>query len=142
MFFKGWTQSDLFSGIEETKKYKSSTLSADEAEKYQKMLFKYIEKERPFLDPDLTLKKLSESINIPSRHLSQLINENNDTNFYDFINSFRIETAKKLLILSGKGKTVSEILYEVGFNSKSSFNTAFKKDTGLTPTEFRNSKKL
>jgi AraC-like DNA-binding protein len=142
MFFKGWTQSDLFSGIEETKKYQSSTLSEEEAEKYLRILNRYIEKVRPFLDPELTLKKLSESVNIPSRHLSQLINENIGTNFYDFINSFRIETAKKLLIISEKEKTVSEILYEVGFNSKSSFNTAFKKDTGLTPTEFRKEKKL
>jgi AraC-like DNA-binding protein len=138
MFFKGWTQSDLFSGIEESKKYTSSSLSQAEADRFLESLYTFVERERPYLDPELSLKKLADSISIPVRHLSQLINENIGSNFYDFINGYRIEMAKKQLIISAKEKTVSEILYESGFNTKSSFNTAFKKETGLTPTEFRN----
>jgi AraC-like DNA-binding protein len=142
MFFKGWTQSDLFSGVEESRKYQSSGMTAGEADNYLKSLSSYCEKERPYLDPELSLKKLSENVNIPIRQLSQLINENIGSNFYDFINGYRIEMAKKLLIISAKEKTVSEILYESGFNTKSSFNTAFKKETGMTPTEFRNKNRM
>jgi AraC-like DNA-binding protein len=137
MFFKGWNQSDLFLGVEERKRNHTTTLSQKESDKFLEVLYKHIEQQRPYLDPELSLKKLSESVSIPVRQLSQLINENSGSNFYDFINSFRIETAKKQLILSEKEKTVSEIFYESGFNTKSSFNTAFKKDTGMTPTEFR-----
>ena len=60
-----------------------------------------------------------------------------EKNFYDLINTHRVEEAKKRLIDSNNTKTILEILYEVGFNSKSVFNSAFKKNTGFTPTEFR-----
>ena len=95
---------------------------------------------KPFIDPEITLKKLSEQVDIPFRYLSQIINENLHKNFYDFINNYRIEEAKKLLSDPGCKKTILEILYQIGFNSKSSFNTSFKKNTGLTPTQFRESK--
>jgi len=142
LFFKGWTQSDLFSGIEETKKHQSSSLEQIEVERLLNVIYNYVENEKPFLDPELSLKKLSDSVNIPTRQLSQLINDQIGSNFYDFINGYRIEMAKKLLIISEREKTVSEILYESGFNTKSSFNLAFKKETGLTPTEFRNKNRL
>ena len=69
--------------------------------------------------------------------LSQIINEYFEQNFQDYINKQRIEESKKYLLDKVKRKTVLEILYEVGFNTKSSFNIAFKKTTGLTPTEFK-----
>jgi AraC-like DNA-binding protein len=136
MFFKGWNQSDVFSGIEEKKK-QTTILSQKETDKFLEVLYKHIEQERPYLDPELSLKKLSESVSIPVRQLSHLINLNSGSNFYDFINNFRIEMAKKQLIISEKEKTISEIFYDSGFNTKSSFNTAFKKETGMTPSEFR-----
>jgi AraC-like DNA-binding protein len=136
MFFKGWNQSDVFSGIEEKKK-QTTILSQKETDKFLEVLYKHIEQERPYLDPELSLKKLSESVSIPVRQLSHLINVNSGSNFYDFINNFRIEMAKKQLIISEKEKTISEIFYDSGFNTKSSFNTAFKKETGMTPSEFR-----
>jgi AraC-like DNA-binding protein len=81
---------------------------------------------------------MADDLQIPVRDLSLLINHKLDQHFFDFINSFRIEKAKKILEDSSKNKTtVLEILYEVGFNSKSSFNTAFKKHVGLTPTQYR-----
>jgi AraC-like DNA-binding protein len=58
-------------------------------------------------------------------------------NFYDYVSKYRIEEAKKLLVDSINNKTVLEVLYQVGFNSKSSFNTAFKKFTGVTPSHFK-----
>lgn len=92
----------------------------------------------PFLNPSLTLKDLAKSLNVPSRDLSVLINHHLGQHFFDFINSFRINRAKEILAdPDKKDLTVLEILYDVGFNSKSSFNTAFKKQTRQTPTEFR-----
>ncbi len=70
--------------------------------------------------------------------LSQAINEGLGKNFFEFINRYRIEEAKRLLTDPADKKiTVLEVLYQVGFNSKSSFNTVFKKQTGLTPSEFK-----
>ena len=102
----------------------------------------YMLEDEPFLDPSLTVKSLSEKINMPHRELSVLINQELGQHFFDFVNSYRIEKAKSILKDNTNTKlTILEILYEVGFNSKSSFNTAFKKHTGQTPTAFRKSQK-
>ncbi|HCQ13734.1 AraC family transcriptional regulator [Flavobacterium sp.] len=94
--------------------------------------------EKPYLNPTLTIQDVSNTIQIPTRELSILINHQLDQHFYDFVNSYRIEHAKEILQDTTKSKlTILEILYEVGFNSKSSFNTAFKKHTGYTPTDYR-----
>ena len=70
--------------------------------------------------------------------LSQVINESLHQSFFDFVNRYRIEEAKQQLTHpEDEAITILEILYNSGFNSKSSFNTLFKKYTGLTPTEFR-----
>jgi AraC-like DNA-binding protein len=101
---------------------------------------KYVSENEPYLDPSLTIQELSKQVNIPVRDLSILINHHMNKHFFDFINEYRIEKAKEILKDASKSKvTILEILYEVGFNSKSSFNTAFKKHTNQTPTEFRNS---
>ena len=100
----------------------------------------FMHHQKPYLNPSLTLRNLAEKIQMNSRELSVLINQNLNKHFFDFVNEYRIEEAKNILKDSSKKEfTVLEILYEVGFNSKSSFNTAFKKHTGLTPTQFRKS---
>ena len=77
-------------------------------------------------------------MNIKTKDLSILINHNLNQHFFDFVNGYRIRKAMEILQNPKKSElTILEILYEVGFNSKSSFNTAFKKHTGITPTEFR-----
>ncbi len=101
-------------------------------------LKQYMAEEKPFLNPSLTIQGVSKDINIPVRELSVLINHNLEQHFYDFVNNYRIEYAMDVLKDASKNKvTVLEILYAAGFNSKSSFNTAFKKHTGYTPTEYR-----
>ena len=101
-------------------------------------LKKYMIDEKPFLDPALTIQDISKKMNVPVRELSVLINHQLRQHFFDFVNTYRIENAMTILKDPAKSKvTILEILYEVGFNSKSSFNTAFKKHTGTTPTEFR-----
>jgi AraC-like DNA-binding protein len=103
-------------------------------------LKRYMTEKEPFLDPSLTIQELSNQINIPVRDLSILINHHIDQHFFDFVNEYRIQKAMNILKDQSKSQlTVLEILYEVGFNSKSSFNTSFKKYTNLTPTAYRNS---
>ena len=103
----------------------------------------FMSEEEPFLDPSLTLHSLAQETGISSRELSILINHNLNKHFFGFVNEYRIEKAMESLSNPAKNdRTVLEILYEVGFNSKSSFNTAFKKYVGLTPTEYRRKKAL
>ncbi len=95
-------------------------------------------KNEPYLDSSLTIQNLAEQVKMPVKDLSALINLYMDKHFFDFINEYRIEKAKEILRdPSKKDLTILEVLYEVGFNSKSSFSTSFKKYTGTTPTDFR-----
>lgn len=120
------------------KKYEKSSLTPEKAEECLKCLKILMNKEKPYLDSELSLQKLSSLLAISPHHLSQVLNENMEQSFFDFVNSYRIEEAKKLL-LSPKSEllTILAIAEESGFNSKSAFNTAFKKFTGLTPSEFK-----
>lgn len=98
----------------------------------------YMTSKEPFLDSDLTIQSLASQLNKSVRDLSVLINYHFEQHFYKFINTYRINKAKKLLSdPTQKDLTISEIFYKVGFNSKSSFNTTFKKQVGKTPTEYR-----
>jgi AraC-like DNA-binding protein len=104
-----------------------------------KTVLQYImENNKPFLDCELTLVKLASMMDILSHQLSYIINTGFNENFYQFINRYRIQEAKKL-ILDEKMNHLSlqGIALEVGFKSKSVFNLAFKKSTGQTPTEYK-----
>lgn len=126
--------------VSEEKKSEPETASEQQNSEELLKLKKYMMEEKPFLDPSLTIQHISNGIEIPTRELSVLINHQLGQHFYDFVNTYRIENAMAILKDATKSKvTVLEILYEVGFNSKSSFNTAFKKHTGYTPTEYRKS---
>ncbi|MEP7319671.1 MAG: helix-turn-helix domain-containing protein [Panacibacter sp.] len=102
------------------------------------LLIELMQNRKPWLEPELTVDTLAQQISMRPKELSRLINENLHQNFFDFINRYRIDEAKRLLTNPADKKiTVLEVLYEVGFNSKSSFNTLFKKYTGITPSEFK-----
>lgn len=121
------------------KKYENSSLSESDKEKYKEKLISYIDLNKPYLNSLITLTKISKEIHVSTCYLSQIINESFNQNFRDFINKYRIEESKYLLKnKSYSNKTILEIAYTVGFNSKSAFNAAFKKFTGLTPKQFRN----
>ena len=120
------------------KKYEKSTLTLERGDVYLKRLIDLMEKERPYTDGDLTLQKLAKTLAISPHHLSQMINEQLNQNFFDFINYHRIEEAKRMLGDPAKKHcSILAISEEVGFNSKSAFNAAFKKHTHMTPSEFR-----
>ena len=125
-----------------TEKYSNSKLTDTMKKDILHKIESYFNKEKPYLNAALTINDLSTALDIPMRDISQVINEFCNKNFYDFTNSYRINEAKKLLLEdSNKKETILEILYKSGFNTKSSFNTAFKKYTGLTPTQFRQANK-
>ena len=101
-------------------------------------LKEYMELNKPFLNSSINLKDLSAQVDMNSRELSLLINQGIDSSFYDFINSYRIEFAKNMIAQSqDKKQTILEVMYASGFNSKSSFNTAFKKHAKFTPSEWK-----
>lgn len=121
-----------------TAKEPSETPKSAEIASQIELVKKHVIENEPYLEPSLTIQELAKQVSIPVRDLSVLINHHMNQHFFDFVNEFRIEKAMQILKDTSKSKhTVLEILYEVGFNSKSSFNTAFKKHTNQTPTEFR-----
>jgi len=141
--FKGLRQPGIFTGIESGLKYGTTRLSKSKANLHVKNLKNIMRTEKPYLDPSITLNDLAEMLSIPRRQLSQVINDSLNKNFFDLISSYRIEEAKQMLLDSNhRHKTILEILYDVGFNSKSSFNSLFKKKTRMTPSEFRKNGQL
>lgn len=140
VILKALRQSKIFAGIakNETTKYHGSNLTPNQIETYKQQLLALLGTEKPFLDPQVSITDLSEKLSVPTKHLSQVINQSFNRSFFDFINSYRVQEVQHILKNSKDDKlTVLEAMYEAGFNSKSSFNTAFKKETGQTPTEFR-----
>ena len=137
---KGLMQPDLFMGLSgtATKKYTSSNLTTEQRKSYEEKLIQKMLKDRPFLDPDLTINQLAKELNMPSKTLSQVINQSFEKSFFDFVNTYRVEEAQSLFDNSTDDKlTVQEVMYQSGFNSKSSFITFFKKLTGMTPSEYK-----
>ncbi|MCP4977213.1 MAG: AraC family transcriptional regulator [Maribacter sp.] len=140
VILKALRQPEIFAGIaqNETTKYLGSNLTPSQIEEYKKQLVALFGTEKPFLNPQVSLTDLSEKLSVSTKHLSQVINQSFNKSFFDFINTYRIQEVQQILKEPKDDKlTVLEAMYQVGFNSKSSFNTAFKKETGLTPTEFR-----
>lgn len=135
---KGLKQPEIFLGIEEKPKYEKSPLTDEEAERLAGSLKEFMESKKPHLVPGLSLSDLAGEMAVSPRALSQTINSRLKKNFVDFVNFYRIEEAKRLLAEPGaNGKTILEIAYDSGFNSKSVFNKAFKKHAGTPPKEFR-----
>lgn len=119
-------------------KYKTTPVSVEQSDHVYYKALKLIVDERQFQNPELTLKSLSDTLNVSPQILSLVINQKSGKNFNSFVNTYRIEESKRLLHQEAfKNQTIAAIAYEVGFNSISSFNTAFKKQTGETPLTYR-----
>jgi len=137
-FFKAIIQPDQFLGIDE-KKLLPVNLDKDKSICYFQSIEERINSNQLFLDPDLSLHNVAQAVKLSDRIVSQSIKQNVGLSFSDYINIKRIDYAKEVLRTTTKSeKNVLEILYEAGFNSKSVFNTQFKKHTGQSPTDFRN----
>jgi len=146
MFYLGYyglTQSTIFlpDFMTNERKFQNSNMATDLhhlKEKFEQV----IRTEKPYLTQALTLRTLANIANIPERKLSIIINDEMQTTFYDLINKYRIEKAKKKLTSNEFDKySITGIAETCGFNSKSSFYRIFKKETGLTPTQYKNNNK-
>ena len=120
------------------KKYLKSGLDDNERKLLLRQLNNYMNTQKPFLDPELNLKTLSDQLNTTPHKLSQIINESLGKNFFDFINEFRVKEMKKILSNPDSQKySIAPLAYDCGFNSISAFYNIFKKQTSKTPSEFR-----
>jgi AraC-like DNA-binding protein len=118
-------------------KYETSPLTAEEKRQYHDRLVRHMDQGKPFLDMQLTLEKLAGDVGLRPGYLSQILNERLGMNFYEFVNAYRVrEVQTKLADPTRAGGTLLALAHESGFNSKASFNRAFKRVTGLTPSEY------
>ncbi len=125
----------LPSSHSEKKKYRNSNLDKSKQKEISSKLLKAMQDNSIFLDPMLSLSKLARHIGETPNNVSQTLNSYENKNFYDYVSTFRIEEAKKRL--RNSNESVSQITYEVGYNSRSSFYSAFKEITGDSPGEYR-----
>ena len=120
----------------EYKKYQKSKLSDEFSETLKSRLFSIMEEHKPYLENGITLPQFANIVGCTSNNLSQVINDGLGKSFFDFINEYRITYAKQQL-LAPERIAVLHIAMNAGFNSKSAFYTAFKKEVGMTPTQYR-----
>jgi len=126
--------------IQETTIEKQKVISDNDLENLKSKLSELMDNEQPFLDAELSLKRLAELINITPHQLSYVINTGFNENFFLFVNRYRVEKVKELLLDKEKNHlSIMGIAFESGFNSKTSFNTTFKKISSQTPSEFKKS---
>ena len=140
------SQQEIRAGARETEddpvqtapKYEKSGLTLENAKAYLNQLLNLMEQEKPFQNSELTLQDLSDKLSISTHNLSQVINTQLKQNFFDFVNQYRVEEVKRALGRPDKQHLkILSIALDAGFNSKTSFNTIFKKFTNHTPTEYR-----
>ncbi len=126
----------------EADKYAKSGLNEEQLESYKMELTGLMENEQAYLNPSLTLPKLSSMVRCPINHLSQVINAGFGMSFFDYLNSYRIDEAKRLLTDNTDPQpAILTVAFEVGFNSNSAFYSAFKRSCGQTPAYFRQENK-
>ncbi|WP_109354339.1 AraC family transcriptional regulator [Sphingorhabdus sp. EL138] len=128
----------LTTGFYESRE-KKATQKDDQAQ--LNLLFEELEKvmsrDKPYLDSDLSLAVLANHLQINQRLLSEVINSQAEASFYEYINGYRIEAFKQSLLADGDKLPIINLAYDCGFGSKATFNHAFKKNTGVTPSQYR-----
>jgi len=124
-------------------RYRKSGLTEKEANELIRQLNEYMVENKPYLDENLNLKSLSEAVGTTTHKLSQVLNEQMELTFFEYINKFRIEEVKKRLSDSSNQQyTLQAIAFDSGFCSKSTFYTTFRKNTGMTPGDYLKQKEL
>ncbi|MEQ8412885.1 MAG: helix-turn-helix transcriptional regulator [Imperialibacter sp.] len=149
--FYGFKQTTIFTNLElkgelpskpTSGYYQRSGLSTLQAKAYHEQLLTLMEEKKPYLNGELTAGELSKLLGISVNHLSQVLNKEQKQNFFDFVNSYRIkEVLAKMKEPGNDHLTLLAIALNSGFNSKTSFNTIFKKATNQTPSQYYQSLK-
>ena len=137
LIYFGIRFSSIFEGMESSEVAQSHPVQEVDKDKIQ-FIEKYMQDKKPFLANILTLEQLATQMEMPPRTLSNIINRHFKRNFFEFINEYRIDEAKRQLAApENKSKTIIDIMDQSGFNSKATFNTFFKKLVGVTPSQYR-----
>jgi len=123
-------------GLPRASQNRTALLSAEKMQLIASKLEHAMKEDKLFLQDNLSLNKLSESISESENHISETLSQFLHTKFFQFVNGFRVEEAKQ--VLQNSDKLITTIAFDVGFNSKSTFNTAFKKIVGYSPSAYRN----
>ena len=142
--FFGVRQADIFTSQqlpvddkEEKKKYPKSGLTEEVSTKLHQTLIQLMTQDALYRKSDLSINDLASKLGVHPNYLSQIINQKEQKNFYDFVNTYRIEEFKRLIAMPrNQNLTLLSVAFDCGFNSKSSFNRYFKKATGQTPSEY------
>lgn len=133
-----FSNQEIFTPVGDKKKYKNINLSQDQIDKHHQRVTDVMLDQQPYLDSEFSLTELSQLTTIPKHLLSRFFSASLKQSFTDYTNSYRIEKAKELLLDPNYANhKIAFIAYECGFNSLSSFNSAFKKLSGMSPSEFR-----
>lgn len=117
---------------------RKSLLSEDKSQSVRSRLENWMQHEKPYLSEDLKISDVADALDVPVHHLSEVINQAYQTNFFDFVNHYRIEEAKRLLTHPiHRDQKILAIAFDTGFSNKGTFNRVFKKFTGQTPSAYR-----
>lgn len=139
--FYGLRQGTIFMDIEIVEinkgKYLNSTLNEKRKKEIEIMILEHFSKNKPYLNPELDMNSISDVLKIPKYQITEVLNNCINKNFFSFVNEYRVNAVREML-KKNKEYSIEDIGYECGFNSKSSFFTVFKKITGMTPMQFRN----
>jgi len=129
--------------LQEKTRPRKAGLNESKIDEIVNKIINLMESEKLYQEPELTSQQLAGKLDLPVHHVSQAINDGLKKNFYDLINNYRVEEAKRLLLdPKNDNYTILSVGFEAGFNSKTTFNTVFKKFTGMTPTDFREKQKM
>ena len=133
------THSNLYKGVQSSaEEQKNSDLEVTDP-RHIAILVKAMEEDKFFLAPDITLEQLADHVSLSARQVSNIINRHFNKNFFEYVNSYRVEQAKQLLSQVDNSRSIMDVMADAGFNSKSVFHRYFKKIVNMTPREFRDS---
>lgn len=140
--FYGLRQTVIYTGKDDLEpgqdeKYGSSLLSPARKEEIKNSILNLFDLQKPYLNPDLNMDMLAEMTGLQKHHITEVLNMELKNNFFNFVNSYRVDAVKKMLSDRSNPYSIEAIGYECGFNSKSSFFSVFKKMTGMTPMSYR-----
>jgi AraC-like DNA-binding protein len=145
--FAGLTQPTLFSGISKqdesividvNKVPEFSNLNEEIKARIESKLLDYMQHKKPYLDPMFNLQSLGRQLGETPRYVSLIINHVHKKTFSDFVNYYRLVAVKECMSDVSDNRTIVDIINACGFSTKSNFNRAFKKQEGITPSEYRN----